>query len=338
VRSGMHGSPPCDGTCERGDPRIALMERRRLGRTDVEVSRIILGCGNFGGIGSAPELFGRGETEEEAFGIMDAAWDLGITTFDTADAYGGGASERAIGNWQRGRGRRPEIVTKTYNPMARGEDKGLGRARVTRQLESSLERLGVDKVAVYLAHEFDPDTPLEQTVATFEELVQTGLAGAWGVSNFDAEQLRATLAIGRPTVVQNSYSLLERGDEEELLILCADFGISYTPFGPLAGGWLTGKYKADGKAPSGSRMDLRPEPYERFRNAETFAALEKFAAQASRHTVDTATLAVAWVLAQPQVTAVVVGPRRPEHLEPVLRALDLQVSPSEADDLAELFE
>jgi aryl-alcohol dehydrogenase-like predicted oxidoreductase len=313
------------------------MERRLLGGTDVEVSRIILGCGNFGGIGSAPELFGRGETQKEAFRIMDAAWELGITTFDTADAYGGGASETAIGNWLRARGHRPEIVTKTYNPMNAGADKGLARTRVTRQLESSLERLGVDKVDVYLAHEFDPATPLEEVVGTFEGLVHRGLARAWGVSNFDAGQLRATLAVGRPAVVQNSYSLLERGDEHELLGLCAELGISYTPFGPLAGGWLTGKYKREEAPPAGSRMDLRPGPYESYRNAETYEALGRFAELASHRAVDTATLAIAWVLAQPRVTAIVVGPRRPEQLEPALRALEMPLTADEAADLGALF-
>jgi aryl-alcohol dehydrogenase-like predicted oxidoreductase len=313
------------------------MERRPLGGTDVEVSRIILGCGNFGGIGSAPELFGRGETEEEAFRIMDAAWELGITTFDTADAYGGGASETAIGNWLRARGHRPEIVTKTFNPMSAGADKGLARTRVTRQLESSLERLGVDKVDVYLAHEFDPATPLEEVVGTFEGLVHRGLARAWGVSNFDAGQLRATLAVGRPAVVQNSYSLLERGDEHELLGLCAELGISYTPFGPLAGGWLTGKYKREEAPPAGSRMDLRPGPYESYRNAETYEAFGRFAELASHRAVDTATLAIAWVLAQPRVTAIVVGPRRPEQLEPALRALEMPLTADEAADLGALF-
>jgi aryl-alcohol dehydrogenase-like predicted oxidoreductase len=313
------------------------MERRPLGGTDVEVSRIILGCGNFGGIGSAPELFGRGETQEEAFRIMDAAWELGITTFDTADAYGGGASETAIGNWLRARGHRPEIVTKTYNPMNAGADKGLARTRVTRQLESSLERLGVDKVDVYLAHEFDPATPLEEVVGTFEGLVHRGLARAWGVSNFDAGRLRATLAVGRPAVVQNSYSLLERGDEHELLGLCAELGISYTPFGPLAGGWLTGKYKREQAPPAGSRMDLRPGPYESYRNAETYEALGRFAELASHRAVDTATLAIAWVLAQPLVTAIVVGPRRPEQLEPALQALEIPLMADEATDLGALF-
>src|SRR6266550_3843774 len=110
------------------------MERRQLGGTGVEVSRIILGCGNFGGIGSAPEFFGQGESEEEAFRIMDAAWELGITTFDTADAYGGGRSETTIGKWMASRGVRPQIATKTFNPMDAGADHGLARTRIGRQI------------------------------------------------------------------------------------------------------------------------------------------------------------------------------------------------------------
>ncbi len=313
------------------------MEHRQLGRSRLEVSRIILGCGNFGGIGSAPEFFGQGETEEEAFRIMDAAWELEIRTFDTADAYGGGRSEAAIGKWIASRGHRPQITTKTYNPMATGEDHGLARKRITRQLESSLQRLGVANADLYLAHEFDPATPVEETVATFEGLVDLGLIKAYGVSNFDADQLRSVLEAGRPAVVQNSYSLLERTDEHEVLPLCAEFEVGYMPFSPLAGGWLTGKYKRDEPPPPGSRMATRPEPYEHLRTDHTFDALEAFAEAAARRGVDPATLALAWVLTRPAVTAVVVGPRRPDHLDPALRALDLKLSQAEADELAALF-
>ena len=313
------------------------MERRRLGGTDLEVSRIILGCGSFGGIGSAPEFFGRGESEEEAWRIMDAAWELGIRTFDTADAYGGGRSEAWIGNWMRSRGERPQITTKTFNPMNTGEDHGLAGARISRQLETSLARLGVESVDVYLAHDFDPETPLEETFATFGGLKELGLIQAWGVSNFDAEQLRKALLVGRPAVLQNSYSLLERTDEESVLGLCAEFGVAYMPYSPLAGGWLTGKYARDAPLPHGSRMELRPGPYERLRNDRTFDALARFEEAAGRHGVDMATLAIAWLLAQPQVTAIVVGPRSPQHLESAARALDLQLSPSEAEELAALF-
>jgi aryl-alcohol dehydrogenase-like predicted oxidoreductase len=298
---------------------------------------VILGCGSFGGIGSAPDLFGHGENEEEALAIMDAAWEHELTAFDTADAYGGGASETMIGKWIASRGRRPSITTKTFNPMSAGADHGLGRERMMCQIESSLERLGVDHVDVYLAHTFDPDTPVHETAATFESLVDTGLIGAWGLSNVDGDQLRAFLDVGRPKVVQNSYSLLDRADEADVLPLCEQLGIDYTPFSPLAGGWLTGKYRRDLPVPAGSRMALRPGPYEDFRTERTFDALERLAGIASERGTDMATLSIAWLLSRPPVTAVVVGPRRPQHLEPAVRALDLQLSEAEADELAALF-
>lgn len=312
------------------------MERRQLGN-NVEVSRIILGCGNFGGIGSAPEFFGRGESDEEAFAIMDAAWGLGITTFDTADAYGGGRSENAIGKWIARRHNLPEIVTKTFNPMGPGEDHGLARARMTRQLESSLDRLGVDRVQGYLAHEFDPDTPLAETVSTFDGLQQLGLIQNWGVSNFDASQLRSVVELDHPAVVQNSYSLLAREDERELLPICSEFDIGYTPFGPLAGGLLSGRYRKGEEPPPDSRLATRPGPYEHLLTDDTFARLERFKAAAAERGLAPATLAIAWLLAQPAVTAVVVGPRRAQHLVAATAALDVDLSPAEADMLAALF-
>jgi aryl-alcohol dehydrogenase-like predicted oxidoreductase len=221
--------------------------------------------------------------------------------------------------------------------MEAGADHGLARTRMTRQLESSLERLGVDRVDVYLAHEFDPDVPANELVGTFEGLVGISLIRAWGVSNFDAEQLRSLLETGTPAVVQNSYSLLDRADERGVVELCAAFGISYTPFSPLAGGWLTGKYKRDTPVPEGSRMAMRPGPYEHLRNEGTFAALDRFAEVAAQRGVQPATLAISWLLAQRHVTAVVVGPRRPEQLEPALTALEHRLSESEAEELAALF-
>jgi aryl-alcohol dehydrogenase-like predicted oxidoreductase len=268
---------------------------------------------------------------------MDAAWELGITTFDTADAYGGGQSETIIGKWMASRGVRPQIATKTFNPMAAGQDQGLARARIGRQIGSSLDRLGVDAVDLYLAHEFDPDVPIEETVAAFEGLIELRLIKAYGVSNFSAEQLVEMLVSGKPALVQNSYSLLARGDEDGLVQLCAEFGIAYTPFGPLAGGWLTGKYKRDEPAPEGSRMAMRPGPYEHLRRPETFTALDRLAEIAERRGVDSATLAIAWLLAQPGVTAVVVGPRRPQHLEPALRALEHPLSAADAEEVGALF-
>jgi len=311
------------------------MDYRTLGSTGVEVSRVILGCGNFGGIGSAPEFFGKGENDDEAAAIMDRAWELGITTFDTADAYGGGRSESAIGAWIRSRGVRPVLTTKTFNPMEAGADKGLAPARVRRQLESSLERLGVEGVELFLTHEPDPETPLAETLDALDGLVAEGRIGAYGGSNVDASVLQE--AAGRYRWVQNSYSLLERGDEEEVLPLCEAEGLGYTPFSPLAGGWLAGRYRRGEQAPTGSRMTMRPGPYEHLRREDVWNGLEGLDARAARVGVDMPTLAFAWLLSDPRVTAVVVGPRRPEHLEPAVRALDLKLSADERAELAALF-
>ena len=200
-----------------------------------------------------------------------------------------------------------------------------------------IDRLGVEHVEVYLAHDFDRDTPLEESVATFAGLEELGLVKAWGVSNFDADQLRRVFELARPALVQNSYSLLERGDEDEVLELCKHFDVCYTPFGPLAGGLLTGKYRSREAPPPGSRLATRPGPYEHLLTDETFAKLEKFTQIAAERGVSPATLAIAWLLAQPAVTAVVVGPRRVEHLEPAVAALECNLSREEADALAELF-
>ena len=322
------------------------METRALGRSGVDVSRVILGCGNFGGVGSSPAYFGAGETEGEAHALLDAAWAAGITTFDTADAYGGGRSESYIGSWLRAKGPdvrdRLVLTTKTFNPMQEGADRGLAPARVRRQLESSLTRLGVEAVDLYLAHEPDPDTPLEETIGVFAELQREGKIRAFGGSNVDRAWLEEALgqaAPGGPRVewAQNSDSLLERGDESGALEVCAREGLGYTPFSPLAGGWLTGKYRRGEPPPEGSRMTIRPEPYEHLRDDRTFDALEAFEAHAKERETTPAALALAWVLSHPHVTAVVIGPRRAEHLRPALDALELRLSPVERGTLTELF-
>jgi aryl-alcohol dehydrogenase-like predicted oxidoreductase len=317
------------------------MEQRVLGRSGVDVSRVILGCGNFGGIGSSPAFFGAGETETEAHALLDAAWSAGITTFDTADAYGGGRSETYLGNWLRAKGAAVRdglvLTTKTFNPMHEDGDSGLSAPRIRRQLESSLQRLGVESVDLYLAHEQDPGTPLEETIGAFTELQREGKLRAFGGSNVDAAWLEEALRHGRVEWVQNAYSLLERRDEDGVLEVCAREGLGYTPFSPLAGGWLTGKYRRGEPAPEGSRMTLRPGPYEHLRNDRTFDALEAFEALAREHDTSPAALALAWALASPAVTAVVIGPRRPEQLQPALDALELDLSPLERDTIGALF-
>jgi len=316
-----------------------------LGSSGIDVSPIILGCGNFGGVGSSPAFFGRGETREEAYAVMDAAWEAGITTFDTADAYGGGRSETWIGDWLRTKGPdvRGRIVlsTKTFNPMDEGEDHGLAPARIRRQLESSLQRLGVERVDMYLAHAWDPDVPVAETLGVFGELVAAGKVRAVGASNVDGGQLREALAAKTPARygwVQNSYSLLDREPEREVLPLCAEHGLGFTPFSPLGGGWLTGKYRRGETAPPGSRMTMRPEPYlHRLDDDSVWRGLDGLAAAAEERGTTPAALALAWLFADPRVTAVIVGPRRAEHLEPPLAALAAPLSERERAELSGLF-
>jgi aryl-alcohol dehydrogenase-like predicted oxidoreductase len=309
-----------------------LETRRPLGRSALMVPRIALGCGNFGGVGSAPEFFGQGLSEDQAFELMDAAWEFGLTHFDTADAYGGGRSERAIGRWIASRGVRPQLTTKTYNPMQAGADHGLRPERIARQLRMSLERLGVDQVELYLAHEFDPDVPLAESFGALDQAQAGGTIGAYGVSNFGAAQLTAALAAGAPQAIQNSYSLLTRQDERDLLTLCAERRVAYLAFGPLAGGWLTGKYRRGEPFPAGSRMTQRPEPYRGFVTDRTFGALDRLQTMAAGRGMSMAGLALAWLLADERVTQIVIGPGRPEHLAPVGEAL---THPLTAQDKAE---
>lgn len=293
-----------------------------VGRSGVRIPPIALGCGNFGGIGSAPEFFGQGLTDDQALELMDAAWELGITHFDTADAYGGGRSERAIGRWIRSRGVRPQLTTKTFNPMRAGGDHGLRPERITSQLHASLERLGVGQVEVYLAHEFDPDVPLAESFGAFGEARAGGLIRAYGVSNFDAWQLACALTEGTPEAIQNNYSLLARQDEAGLLELCIQHSVAYLAFSPLAGGWLTGKYRRGEPFPPGSRMTQRPEPYRDLVAGQTFDVLDGLRTIASQRGTSMAGLALAWLLAQEAVAQIVIGPGSPAHLAPVAEALE----------------
>jgi aryl-alcohol dehydrogenase-like predicted oxidoreductase len=305
------------------------MSRRQAGPAAPALAPVALGCGNFGGIGSAPEFFGGGLSDDQALELMDAAWELGIRHFDTADAYGGGRSEQVIGRWIAARGVRPLLTTKTFNPMTAGADYGLRPDRIARQLGSSLERLGVARVEVYLAHEFDPDVPLAETLGAFEQARAAGLVGDYGVSNFSAGQLHAALAAGSPRAVQNSYSLLDRRDDQDLLDLCRVSGVAYQAFSPLAGGWLTGKYRRGEPFAAGSRMTQRPGPYRRLMTEGTFDALERLGEIARGRGMSMSGLALAWLLADERVTQIVVGPGRPGHLAPVAEAVEHPLTPSE---------
>jgi aryl-alcohol dehydrogenase-like predicted oxidoreductase len=323
------------------------VETRQLGRSGISVSRIVLGCGNFGGVGSAPAFFGQGIPREESTRIMDAAWELGITTFDTADAYGGGRSETWIGEWLATKGSEVRdvivIETKTFAPMTEGADRGLSRHRIGRQVETSLERLGLERIPLYMAHAPDPDTAVEETLTAFDELVRAGKVAAVGASNYTAEQLAEAVEISeleglaRYEWIQNSFSLLDRDDSQSVFPVCHEHGLGYEAFGPLAGGWLAGRYRRGTEYPAGSRMTQRPDGYRQYESDAVFDTLEAFEREAVARGVSMAGLALAWLLGVPDVTAVVVGPTTAEQLEPVREALSLELSADEHAHLGGLF-
>lgn len=324
------------------------MTYRRLGRTGLRVSAVGLGCGNFGGIGSLPALFGQGESEPEAHAVMDAAWEMGITLLDTAGTYGGGRSEAYIGSWLRARGPgvrdRLVLSSKVFHPVGDGpNERGLSRRFVLRQAEDSLRRLGTDHLDLYLIHYPDPEVTLEEVLRAFDDLIRQGKVRYIGASNVSGAWMvqaqRVSDALGLPCFewAQNAYSLLERSDEQELLPLCSSHGFGYTPYSPLAGGWLTGKYARAQSYPTGSRMTLRPQPYAAYERPEVFAGLARLKAAADQRGVSMAGLALAWVMSHPAVTAPIIGPRRPEHLSPAIEAMGITLSEGERQSIAGFF-
>ena len=324
------------------------MDYRRLGSTGLQVSRLCLGCGNFGGVGSAPAFFGKGEDEAQAAELMDRAREAGITVFDTADAYGGGRSETYIGNWlsRKGSSVRDLLVlsSKVFNPVGPGvNQRGLSRVHIVRQVEASLRRLRTDRLDLYLIHDVDPATPIDETLRALDDIRRAGKVLYLGASNVEAwrlaraQGLSAAEGLARFEFVQNSYSLLDRSAERELFSYCAAAGVGFTAYSPLAGGWLTGKYRRDTPFPEGSRMTMRPEPYRHFQTDQIFSALDTLAAEARDRRVSTGTIALAWVLARAPVDAAIIGARRPAHLEESLAALTVSLTAADVDRLSVLF-
>jgi aryl-alcohol dehydrogenase-like predicted oxidoreductase len=308
-----------------------------LGASGFEVPVLFLGCGNFGGIGSSPELFGLGDDKDTAFAVMDAALAAGIRMFDTANSYGGGVSEEWIGDWLVSRGVRDEVLltTKVASPMGPGEaDRGLSRRHIREQIEASLRRLRTDRVELYLSHEPDNSTPIAETVGAFAELVDDGRIAHYGLSNYDRSELdQATAAVAElgvvgPANLQCGYNLLDR-TASATFDVCARSGIGFTAYSPLAGGLLTGKYRADQPPPAGSRLALRPTAFSNIGMDDAFSALARLTAAADGYGLPLATLALAWVLTDPAVSALLIGPRSPEHLTAMCAAVDVELTEAE---------
>lgn len=320
------------------------MDYRLLGRTGVRVSSIGLGCGGFGGIGSEVSLFGRGENEDQAFALMDRAREMGINYFDTADSYGGGLSEQMVGRWMTSRAARDDIVlaTKVFNPMTDERNSvGLSRRHIMRAVEGSLRRLETDRIDLYMAHQVDPVVDLEETVRAFNDLVRAGKVLYVGFCNIEAWRvvkslwLSDRLGAARLECVQNEYNVLHRNAETEMLPLVASETLSFVAYSPLAGGWLTGKYRRGQPPPSGSRMELRPEPYAGFNTVETHRAIERFGAISADYGASLGALALAWAASHPAVTSILAAPRNLDQFETVTGALTLNLTAEDRRRIAD---
>jgi aryl-alcohol dehydrogenase-like predicted oxidoreductase len=321
------------------------VDSRPLGRTGIAVSEFIFGAGAIGGIGSSPATRAHGLSPEEGLARLDEARDLGITVIDTADAYGGGESERTVGRWLAERQVTGTLVaTKVGNAIRPDGSVGvdLSPAHIARQLTQSIDRLG--RVDLYLSHAPDPGTPVEQTAAAFTRARADGKIRAYGVCNVSAAQLEEILAatdragLDRPGWVQNQLSLLARDDERDLLPLLAGEGLGYTPFSPLAGGVLSGRY-LDGRAPApGSRIEVAGDRY--YPGMYTEASLARVARLrdvARRHHVSVSGAALAWLRAHPLVTAPIVSPSKPAQWQAVREALALDLSEDDRPEIGAIF-
>jgi aryl-alcohol dehydrogenase-like predicted oxidoreductase len=207
-------------------------------------------------------------------------------------------------------------------------------------VEDSLRRLGTDWIDLYVTHETDHNTPVEETLSAFDALVRQGKVRYLAASNVEAWRLVHALWISdrqhlhRFSGVQNEYNLLRRQIEGEVLPMAAELGLAVTPYGPLAGGLLTGKYRLGSDPPPGSRMTLRPEPYRALWNPATFRAIDALVAEAREWGVTPAALALAWVTSHPQVSAALIGPRSPDQFAPAIESLSLHLSPADRDRIA----
>ena len=322
------------------------MEHVRFGNTGLKVSKLCLGT----------MTFGLQCDEATSFAILDRAAQGGMTFIDTADVYPLGSplelvgrTEEIVGRWLRGKREQFILATKCGFDMGPLDwQRGASRKHVLHAVDASLKRLGTDYVDLYQVHHPDADTPTDETLEAFDTVLRSGKARYIGCSNYPAWRLARALgrseAMGLHKFIstQPRYNLLFRQNERELFPLCREEGIAVIPYNPLAGGMLTGKHRrsetpAEGRFALGKAAKMYTERYWHDREWDTVDAFVKMAGQAG---LEPATLAVAWVIANPVVTAPIIGASRPEQLDAILAAAELKLDPAlkaALDDLTHEF-
>jgi len=306
------------------------MEYVKLGRSGLKVSRLCLGTAFRG--------YWNGHTDAEtATETIRRAVEAGINFIDCANYYFQGRCEELLGQTIRDMGNRDDLVitTKVWSQIGDGvNDRGLSRFHIMREVERSLKRMQLDYIDIYLLHNFDRDTPLDETLRAFDDLVRQGKVRYAGACNFTAAQVVEALweaergGLDRWAILQNQYNLLHRNEiEPELLPLCQRYGLGMMTYSPLAIGLLTGRFRRGQTPPSDSPWAKNTDRFNYFMNEGTDQLVSRLIEMGQAQDRTAAQVAIAWLMANPLVTAPIIGPDRPEHVEEVLGALTVELSP-----------
>jgi len=308
------------------------MDYRNLGKSGLRVSRICLGTNNFGGQIS----------EEASITIVDKALDCGINVVDTSDVYTGGKSEEIIGKALKGRRDNVIIATKVGFGSKGPNQSGLSRKHILSQVEHSLNTLQTDFIDIYYLHHFDPETPLEETLQTFNDLVRSGKVRYVACSNFSAWQIAQaqrvceTHDLEKLIAVEPPYNLLQRDIEKDIIPYCLKEGLGILTYTPLMGGFLTGKYSKDAHPPPGSRFEHNPRLWERANKESNFAVLEQIESLANEVGIPISKLAISWILKNPTITAPIIGASSAEQVEENCKTVEINLNDETYQKLNEL--
>ena len=301
------------------------MEYRKLGRTGLEVSSLGMGC----------VTFGREIDAQKSFEILDHAFERGINLYDTAESYGGGASESVLGEWMAARGTRDKIV------LASKFHGTLTRQNLYDSVHRSLERLKTDRIDLFQLHNWDDDTPVEETLDALTELVKEGKITFCACSNWEAWQLAKALimtqkrGVARLESVQPPYNLVQREIETDLIPLCRDQEVGVLSYSPLGAGFLTGKYREGGDVPTGTRFDVTPGPQPIYFTTRGWRVMERLRTKAAEVGRTMVELALNWVVHQPGITSMLVGARDLHQIDQAFTAETAEITAELRAELAE---
>ena len=306
------------------------MDYIRLGNTGLKVSRLCLGCMSYGSSNWRAWVL----DQEQAFPFIREALELGINFFDTADVYSQGVSEEITGRAIKEFSRRDEVVlaTKVFNPMGKGPNqRGLSRKHIMEAVDASLKRLGTDYIDLYIIHRLDPETSMEEIIEALSDVVRAGKVLYVGASSMRAWQFSKLVTMQRerglaPFVsMQDYYNLIYREEEREMLPFCRSEGIAVTPWSPIARGFLAGSAPSQGERTLRAKTDAFMQTLGIGASDSDYEIAERVRVVAERLGVSRAAVAVAWTLANPVVTAPIIGASKPHHLPDALKALEIKL-------------